>query len=297
MRRGRPAPHASWPPGTARPSSSPDWDLAPDRVADHGGRRRSPGRRDAPGRPPRGHGGLDARATRRTGPSMPCPSCAGRRRASARRWTCPRSSGPLGDGHPTFDRADPSGPQVDADRGAGGGRAMRPLPELTPATEWFWTSGADGRLRIQRCTECSVARPSTRAHLPRVPEPGVGAHGRLRPGHGHRLHGQPAPVASRLRAALRRRRGGPGRGPLGAADHHASWAATRPRSPSARRWRSGSSTTTTCGSRCSSPPGETAAGDPVAEPGPRPRAPARATTGSSTAPCCPASGGRRSAAG
>ena len=33
---------------------------------------------------------------------------------------------------------------------------MRPLPELTPATEWFWTSGADGRLRIQGCTECST---------------------------------------------------------------------------------------------------------------------------------------------
>lgn len=32
---------------------------------------------------------------------------------------------------------------------------MRPLPELTPATEWFWTSGADGRLRIQRCTDCA----------------------------------------------------------------------------------------------------------------------------------------------
>ena len=31
---------------------------------------------------------------------------------------------------------------------------MRPLPQLTPATEWFWTSGADGRLRIQGCTDC-----------------------------------------------------------------------------------------------------------------------------------------------
>jgi acetyl-CoA acetyltransferase/uncharacterized OB-fold protein len=31
----------------------------------------------------------------------------------------------------------------------------RPLPELTPATRWFWTSGEDGLLRIQRCTECS----------------------------------------------------------------------------------------------------------------------------------------------
>lgn len=33
---------------------------------------------------------------------------------------------------------------------------MRPLPELTPATRWFWESGRDGRLRIQRCTECAT---------------------------------------------------------------------------------------------------------------------------------------------
>ena len=31
---------------------------------------------------------------------------------------------------------------------------MSPLPELPPWTGWFWTSGADGRLRIQGCTEC-----------------------------------------------------------------------------------------------------------------------------------------------
>jgi acetyl-CoA acetyltransferase/uncharacterized OB-fold protein len=31
---------------------------------------------------------------------------------------------------------------------------MRPLPELTPWNEWFWTSGADGRLRIQGCSDC-----------------------------------------------------------------------------------------------------------------------------------------------
>ena len=30
----------------------------------------------------------------------------------------------------------------------------RPLPRLTPTNEWFWTSGADGRLRIQRCADC-----------------------------------------------------------------------------------------------------------------------------------------------
>ncbi len=31
---------------------------------------------------------------------------------------------------------------------------MRPLPELTPETEFFWTSGADGRLRFQFCAAC-----------------------------------------------------------------------------------------------------------------------------------------------
>ena len=31
---------------------------------------------------------------------------------------------------------------------------MRPLPELTPINEWFWTAGADGILRIQECTDC-----------------------------------------------------------------------------------------------------------------------------------------------
>jgi uncharacterized OB-fold protein len=30
----------------------------------------------------------------------------------------------------------------------------RPLPALTPETEFFWTSGADGRLRLLRCDEC-----------------------------------------------------------------------------------------------------------------------------------------------
>ncbi|MEX5634861.1 thiolase C-terminal domain-containing protein [Parafrankia sp. FMc2] len=31
---------------------------------------------------------------------------------------------------------------------------MRPLPEITPATEWFWKSGADGKLRVQGCDDC-----------------------------------------------------------------------------------------------------------------------------------------------
>jgi acetyl-CoA acetyltransferase/uncharacterized OB-fold protein len=33
---------------------------------------------------------------------------------------------------------------------------VRPLPLLTPANEWFWTSGADGRLRIQGCQDCKA---------------------------------------------------------------------------------------------------------------------------------------------
>src|SRR5688572_4679300 len=33
---------------------------------------------------------------------------------------------------------------------------VRPLPELTPANEWFWTSGADGRLRVQGCADCGA---------------------------------------------------------------------------------------------------------------------------------------------
>jgi acetyl-CoA acetyltransferase/uncharacterized OB-fold protein len=34
--------------------------------------------------------------------------------------------------------------------------AGRPLPALTSQTEFFWTSGADGRLRIQECQACSA---------------------------------------------------------------------------------------------------------------------------------------------
>ncbi|MFV0315415.1 MAG: thiolase C-terminal domain-containing protein [Microthrixaceae bacterium] len=38
---------------------------------------------------------------------------------------------------------------------------MRPLPQLTPFNEWFWTAGADGTLRIQQCDDCA-----TRVHPP-----------------------------------------------------------------------------------------------------------------------------------
>ncbi len=32
----------------------------------------------------------------------------------------------------------------------------RPLPQLTPENEFFWTAGADGELRFQRCTACGA---------------------------------------------------------------------------------------------------------------------------------------------
>jgi acetyl-CoA acetyltransferase/uncharacterized OB-fold protein len=35
-----------------------------------------------------------------------------------------------------------------------GTNIVRPLPELIPASEWFWTSGADGLLRVQACDDC-----------------------------------------------------------------------------------------------------------------------------------------------
>ena len=32
--------------------------------------------------------------------------------------------------------------------------AKRPLPMLTDSNRFFWTSGADGKLRFLRCTQC-----------------------------------------------------------------------------------------------------------------------------------------------
>jgi acetyl-CoA acetyltransferase/uncharacterized OB-fold protein len=38
----------------------------------------------------------------------------------------------------------------------------KPVPQLTPANEWFWTSGADGHLRIQQCDDCGkLVHPPT----------------------------------------------------------------------------------------------------------------------------------------
>ena len=132
----------------------------------------------------------------------------------------------------------------------------RPLPELTPWTEWFWTSGADGTLRIQGCSDCGDARAPAGADLPGVPQPFVGADRGVGPRHGRRLHGQRAPVAAELPAAVRdrgrRARGGPVGPPH---DQHRRLRA-RARCTSASRSRCASSSTTTCGSRSSSRPAD-----------------------------------------
>jgi acetyl-CoA acetyltransferase/uncharacterized OB-fold protein len=39
---------------------------------------------------------------------------------------------------------------------------VRPLPQLTPVNEWFWTSGSDGHLRIEGCDDCgALVHPPT----------------------------------------------------------------------------------------------------------------------------------------
>jgi hypothetical protein len=89
---------------------------------------------------------------------------------------------------------------------------MRPLPELTPANEWFWTSGADGVLRIQGAATAAAGAPAG-SHLPLLPEPVVEAGPGLGPRHDRRVHGQRPPLAAGLRSAVRDRQCGTGRGP------------------------------------------------------------------------------------
>jgi acetyl-CoA acetyltransferase/uncharacterized OB-fold protein len=48
---------------------------------------------------------------------------------------------------------------------------MRPLPELTPENEFFWTSGADGTLRFQHCAACARYVHPPRPVCPRCGEP------------------------------------------------------------------------------------------------------------------------------
>lgn len=45
--------------------------------------------------------------------------------------------------------------------------AVRKLPELEPDSAFFWTSGEDGKLRIQRCGDCGYYQHPP---LPRCPK-------------------------------------------------------------------------------------------------------------------------------
>ena len=62
--------------------------------------------------------------------------------------------------------------------------ARRQLPALEPDTEFFWTAGAEGRLKISRCQACGRWQHPP---LPRCPE----------------CHGEaaPEPVSGRGRVA------------------------------------------------------------------------------------------------
>src|SRR4029450_10363807 len=117
--------------------------------------------------------------------------------------------------------------------------------QLTPVNEWFWTSGADGRLRIQGCQDCKAlvhppvpVCPACRSRswaptvvsgratvvgftvnhhpwLPGLDPPYVIANVALGggPGHGCGVLRHPPPVPPRARPALRHRQRGAGRGP------------------------------------------------------------------------------------
>ena len=175
---------------------------------------------------------------------------------------------------------------------------MRPLPQLTPTNEWFWTSGADGRLRIQRCDDCqTLVHPPvpicpacrSRAWAPTV----VSGRGDRR-----RVHRQPPPVAARLRAAVRDRDRRARRGPDGAPhdERRRLRPGRRPHRPGGDR--SASSSTTTCGSRCSNRPAPPTrpSGSPSRE-RPAPRAPLSRRSLRAPRRCSRASAVRRSAGG
>ena len=66
-----------------------------------------------------------------------------------------------------------------------------PLPQITLDNEYFWTSGADGKLRIQECGDCRSLIHPPAADLPLLPQPQHGCAGGVRPGRPRRVHRQP----------------------------------------------------------------------------------------------------------
>ena len=114
---------------------------------------------------------------------------------------------------------------------------MTPLPELTPANEWFWTSGEDGVLRIQQCADCGELVhppvpicPYCRSRSAK-PAP-VSGRGTV-----VGLHRELPPLAAGLRPTVRRRQRRTGRGLPGPPDdeHRRVRPLRRPHRPGGRR--------------------------------------------------------------
>ena len=149
--------------------------------------------------------------------------------------------------------------------------------ELTPGTEWFWKSGADGRLRIQRCSDCGALVHPPVPICPvchsRVGQPiaGVGA------GHRGGLHCQyPALVAGvRPRSALRDRQRRPRRRRQ-RSPHEQHRGVRTGRSAHRPGGRSPVRATRGCLAAAFEPTGKTDTNDRVGEPHlPKPRPPVR----------------------
>ena len=68
----------------------------------------------------------------------------------------------------------------------------RLLPQITESNEFFWKSGADGKLRFQRCAACGELRHPPGAGLPVLPLHRVGARRGVGPRRDRRLHRQRA---------------------------------------------------------------------------------------------------------
>ena len=162
------------------------------------------------------------------------------------------------------------------------GRPMRPLPELTPWNEWFWTSGADGSLRIQGCCRLRHVGPPAGARSARcaaaVVEPTPVSGRATVVGYTinqHQWHPDlPPPYAIAVVALAE----DPAvRLTTNIVGCDADDVARRPRGPGPVRAR-----TTTCGSPCSSRPARHHRRSPTWPHGSRCRAHRSATSGSST---------------
>ena len=127
---------------------------------------------------------------------------------------------------------------------------FRVLPTLDEPSAFFWTSGADGKLRFLRCAGVLVPHPSAGPDLPAVPRARRRARRGERAGHGALLHREPSAVGRhrrRVRDRARRR----STSSRTSASRRTSSTSSPTTCASACRSRSSSRTTRRCSSRCS----------------------------------------------